>query len=102
MNGVSDAMAFEQSSPHDDLFSELGGSRGARWGLFGLHASVLVHGLAIAGLVLVPLLTPATMPELPADPIVALIYNPPPPPPPPKLLGIADVADVVKPTSAQR
>jgi protein TonB len=53
-----------------------------RWPL--LLASALVHSVAIAALVLVPLFLPERPDERPAvDYLRVLIYDPPPPPPPP-------------------
>ena len=69
-----------------DLFAvprRLPGPRRLRW----LAGTALLHGLAAAALVLVPLFTPDALHEWGPDPLRILIYDPPPPPPPPLPLG---------------
>jgi protein TonB len=53
-----------------------------------MPVSIAAHVVAVAALVLVPILWPTASPEQP-DYIRALIYNPPPPPPPPLPKGSA-------------
>jgi protein TonB len=55
-----------------------------------MPASLIGHAIAIAALVLVPILWPGPPPEE-RDRIIGLIYNPPPPPPPPLPKGSAIV-----------
>lgn len=52
-----------------------------------LAATALLHVVAVAALVLVPLFAPDALSEWGPDPIRVLIYDPPPPPPPPLPLG---------------
>lgn len=54
----------------------------------GLAASAVAHTVAVAALVLVPILWPEALPEQ-QDIYRVLIYNPPPPPPPPLPKGSA-------------
>jgi protein TonB len=72
--------------PGEDLFKgvlvESARQPLSRWQKIGQQASVVLHVVALAAIVLVPILTPAQLPERP-DVLVSLIYNPPPPPPPP-------------------
>ena len=62
---------------------------------YSLPVSIAGHTLAIAMLVMIPLLWPELPPEHP-DYIRALIYNPPPPPPPPLPKGSA-LVETMKP-----
>jgi protein TonB len=66
----------------------------------GSGASVVVHVVALAAVILVPILWPEASPEQ-TDYIRALLYNPPPPPPPPLPKGSALVQkqEVAKPTT---
>jgi periplasmic protein TonB len=75
--------------PADGLFKDLVVSnptkaRSARW----VQGSLIGHAVAIAAIILVPILWPGEPPEH-TDYIRALIYNPPPPPPPPLPKGSA-------------
>ncbi len=47
----------------------------------GTRASFIVHSVAIALIILVPIFTPPELPD--RDIITVLLYDPPPPPPPP-------------------
>ena len=69
---------------------------------FSLPVSIAGHALAIAMLVLIPLLWPEIPPEHP-DYIRALIYNPPPPPPPPlpRGSGLVEKLEPVKPVTPE-
>jgi periplasmic protein TonB len=53
-----------------------------------MPASLVGHAIAIAVLILFPVLWPSALPEE-RDRIIGLIYNPPPPPPPPLPKGAA-------------
>ncbi len=81
----------------DDLFSDLvvSGKPRARNALW-IPVSVAGHVVALAAVVLIPILWPVTLPEHP-DYIRALLYNPPPPPPPPLPKGSA-LVDKQQPT----
>lgn len=69
---------FEPESPRDDR------ERRSR----ALRASLLVHVVVAAAAVLVPLLLPEALPELPGGgPSVVFFFDPPPPPPLPLPLG---------------
>jgi protein TonB len=77
------------ADPADGLFKDLVVSnpskvRTGRW----LQGSLVGHVLAIAALVLVPILWQGEPPEH-VDYVKLLIYNPPPPPPPPLPKGAA-------------
>jgi periplasmic protein TonB len=77
----------EQAS--NELFTELVASnRHERRGGLIMPASLAVHAVAAALLILVPVLWPSGLPEE-QDRIIGLIYNPPPPPPPPLPKGAA-------------
>jgi protein TonB len=60
----------------------------SRWQKIGPQLSIAAHLLAVALIVLVPILIPSALPERP-DVLISLIYNPPPPPPPPLPRGSA-------------
>lgn len=84
----------------DDLFSDLVVSgkprpRNVLW----IPISLAGHVVALAAVVLIPILWPATPPEHP-DYIRALLYNPPPPPPPPLPRGSALVEKQQQPKPA--
>jgi protein TonB len=86
-----------ETTPDDDdqdLFTGLVVSNPAprRRGV-ALPASIIGHTVAIASLVLVPILWPGDAPPM-KDMVVGLIYNPPPPPPPlpPKGGGLVEQA----------
>ena len=53
-----------------------------------MPASLVGHVIAIAMLILIPVLWPSALPDE-QDRIIGLIYNPPPPPPPPLPKGAA-------------
>ena len=87
--------------PADDLFQELVVSnprpaRSRKW----VQGSFIGHTIAIAALILVPILWPGEPPAH-VDYIKALIYNPPPPPPPPLPKGSAmlEKAEPAKPVT---
>lgn len=88
--------------PTDDLFTGLVVSNPPRKkGWFGVRESMAVHVLALAALILLPILWPSPLPDHP-DYIRALIYNPPPPPPPlPPRGGGPDKAEPVKPVTPE-
>ena len=69
---------------------------------YSLPASMAGHVVAIAMLVLIPMLWPENSPEHP-DYIRALIYNPPPPPPPPlpKGSGLVEKITPAKPVTPE-
>jgi protein TonB len=79
-----------QPGPGERLFADvLVGSRPYRWTRrqrIGTHVSFGAHLVAVALVVLVPILLPARLPEQ-TDYIRALLYDPPPPPPPPLTRG---------------
>jgi protein TonB len=80
----------------DDLFSRLVvSSPPRRRRSYALPLSLVGHTVAIALLILVPLIWPGDDPEAP-NYIRALLYNPPPPPPPPLNKGSA-LVDTQKP-----
>jgi protein TonB len=88
--------------PADDLFQELVVSnprpaRSRKW----VQGSFIGHTIAIAALILVPILWPGEPPAH-VDYIKALIYNPPPPPPPPLPKGSAmlEKAEPAKPVTS--
>jgi protein TonB len=89
------------ADPADGLFKDLVVSNPrparSRWWVRG---SLIGHGIAIAALVLIPILWPGPPPEH-TDYIRALIYNPPPPPPPPLPKGSArnEKAEPAKPVT---
>lgn len=73
----------------EDLFSRLVvSSPPRRRRSYALPVSLAGHTIAIALLILVPVLWPDASPETP-NYIRALLYNPPPPPPPPLPKGAA-------------
>ena len=89
--------------PADGLFKDLVVSnppkaRTGRW----LQGSLIGHVLAIAALILVPILWQGEPPEH-VDYVKLLIYNPPPPPPPPLPKGAALVekAEPAKPVTPE-
>jgi len=65
-----------------ELFERLGGLPAPRRGRW-LAGAALLHGAALAALILVPIFWPEPLFEAGFDPIRVLIYDPPPPPPPP-------------------
>jgi len=69
---------------------------------YSLPASMAGHLVAIAMLVLIPMLWPERSPEHP-DYIRALIYNPPPPPPPPlpKGSGLVEKVEPARPVTPE-
>ena len=80
----------------DDLFSRLVVSSPPRRRRgYELPVSIAAHTVAIALLVIVPVLWPEASPET-RDYIKALLYNPPPPPPPPLPKGSA-LVETAKP-----
>lgn len=89
------------ADPADSLFKDLvvSNPRPARSRLW-LQGSLVAHAVAIAALILVPILWPGPPPEH-TDYIRALIYNPPPPPPPPLPKGSAliEKAEPAKPVT---
>jgi protein TonB len=105
MSGVAIATPGFRSRKNvaDDLFTGLVVSdppkarRSVAW-----PVSVIGHGLAIAAVVLVPILWPSIPPDHP-DYVKALLYNPPPPPPPPLPKGSALVEkqQVAKPVTPE-
>lgn len=77
------------ADPADSLFKHLVVSNPTKArSRFWVQGSFVAHVVAIAVLVLVPILWPDPPPEH-TDYIRALIYNPPPPPPPPLPKGSA-------------
>jgi protein TonB len=104
MGSVSDAVVSgtppeerpvpQPESDRDALFKSLVLSNPAprsRRARMTMRVSAVAHVVAVAAIVLVPLLAPPPPPEVP-DYIRALIYDPPPPPPPPPPKGSALVA----------
>jgi periplasmic protein TonB len=89
------------ADPADSLFKDLvvSNPRPARSRLW-MQGSLVGHVVAIAALILVPILWPGPPPEH-TDYIRALIYNPPPPPPPPLPKGSAliEKAEPAKPVT---
>jgi hypothetical protein len=66
-----------------------------RWQRFGTRASFILHGVAIALLIFVPIFTP---PDLPGrDIVTVLLYDPPPPPPPPLPKGSKNRPEPLEP-----
>jgi periplasmic protein TonB len=77
------------ADPADSLFKNLVVSNPTKArSPFWVQGSFAAHAVAIALLILVPILWPGPPPEH-TDYIRALIYNPPPPPPPPLPKGSA-------------
>jgi periplasmic protein TonB len=98
---VAPASRSALRDPADDLFQELVVSnprpaRSRKW----VQGSLIGHAIAIAALILVPILWPGEPPAH-VDYIKALIYNPPPPPPPPLPKGSAmlEKAEPAKPVT---
>jgi protein TonB len=89
------------ADPADSLFKDLvvSNPRPARSRLW-VQGSLVGHAVALAALILVPILWPGPPPEH-TDYIRALIYNPPPPPPPPLPKGAAliEKAEPAKPVT---
>jgi protein TonB len=84
------ASAGAPTADDDTLFSTVVG-QGRRRRVGPLAFSVVVHAIAGAALVLVPILMPETLVETAqTDVYRLLIYDPPPPPPPPLPLGSVD------------
>lgn len=78
-----------------ELFQSLvAGGRPPRAGR-GAVASVLVHAIGLAALILAPLWTSVTPPPTERDYIRVLLYDPPPPPPPPLPKGRGLVSNPV-------
>ncbi|PYQ13312.1 MAG: hypothetical protein DMF80_15500 [Acidobacteria bacterium] len=91
------------TDPADDLFHDLvvSNPRPAR-SRFWVQGSLVGHVIAIAALILVPILWPGPSPEH-VDYVKLLIYNPPPPPPPPLPKGSAllERAEPAKPVTPE-
>jgi periplasmic protein TonB len=88
---VPPAQGFREPAEEQDLFRGLVVSDpGPRTRSVSLPVSIAGHVVALALVVLVPILWPYDPPPTP-DIIARLIYNPPPPPPPPLPKGAAMV-----------